>query len=594
MHDWNGGKMRRAVDFLVSLFPQASQMRILRIVPFVSAAGMAVLPVVVHSQDAAPRLSVMTFQSPEQGLGAKAADALRTRLAHDFSDKQLDVVQTDEVQRALQQSSFPPDDPLDPGNEGMLAHVVEAQYYITGIVTHTAGSYQLYPKLVLTRDPSLTQPLTAQSGRDIDATVAPVSKLLRAAMKEMSAEQQCRAAIHDGKPQQALTAAQTGIAVYPQGTLVRLCALDVYWGTLYPHATTHADSLLYADSALALSRAIVAIDSSSVQPLRAEAELYTVTGDSAHAQQALLGLLHAEPGNTTMANQVINSLAAMRDTIDAVRLTGELLNKNPDDPQTLQTAFLVYVHTHQWPLVTKVGTRLTTLDTAAADSTYFLRMAAAYEAQNQPQQAITILQQGTTKFSNSATLWQLYAQDLRQAGQTADADAALKRAVALNPKMSVALLQLADAYLTNHQPDSAYAMLQQATTAPDADKALIGKTAFAQGARLYQNATGPASRADYQEALKFFQLSNQLAPSTDAQFLGAASSFAIMQSAVQEATNTKSCPLARMAEHASGEIQAGLTAGAADPKYQASAAQMTQALPQLRTAITGEVKKFCR
>src|ERR1035437_9668848 len=119
-------------------------MRLLSVVPFVYAAGMAVLPVLVLSQDA-PRLSVMTFQSPEPGLGAKAADALRNRLAHDFSDKQLDVVPTDAVQRALDQSSFPPVDPLDPGNEGMLAHVVEAQYYITGTITHTPTGYQLYP-----------------------------------------------------------------------------------------------------------------------------------------------------------------------------------------------------------------------------------------------------------------------------------------------------------------------------------------------------------------------------------------------------------------------------------------------------------------
>ena len=476
----------------------------------------------------------------------------------------------------------------------MLAHVVEAQYYITGTITHTPTGYQLYPKLVLTRDPSLSQPLPIPGGRNIDVSVTPVSKVLRAALKEMNAEQQCRAATHDGKAQDALVAAQAGVVAYPQATLARLCALDVYWGTLYPHATTHADSVRYADSALALSRSIIAIDPTSVQPLRAQAELYAVVGDSANARQALLNLLQAQPGNTALANQVINSLAGMRDTTDAIRLIGDLLAKNPDDLQTLQTGFLVYVYTHQWPSVTTLGPRLITIDTAAADSTYFLRMAAAYEAQHQPQQAITMLQQATTKFPSNATLWQLYSQDLRQAGQTADADAALKRAVALNPKMGVALLQLADAYLTNHQPDSAYAMLQQATTAPDADKALIGQTAFAQGARLYQNATGPASRADYQEALKFFQLSNQLAPSTDAQFLGAASSFAIMQSALQEATTTKSCTLARMADHASSDIQTGLTVGAADPKYQASAAQMTQALPQSRTAITAEVKKFCR
>lgn len=570
----------------------ALPMSLRKLAPLAFAAVLIRVPAVLRAQEA-PNLAVMNFQSAERELGAKAADPLRDRLSHDIPDRELTIVQTDVIQRALQQSAFPPNDPLDPANELLLARVVEAQYYITGTVVHGTAGYQLFPRLVMTRSATLSQPLPPSAGRDIEAVIRPIAREVREAMKQMPAEQKCSAAAQSGNSQGALSAAQGGIAAYPYATIVRMCALNVYWGTLYPHATSHADSVRYADSTLALARAVAALDSTNTEALRAEAELYTVIGNPPAARQALLALANANPSDVTLANQVVNSLMAAQDSTDALRLVGQLVTKNPDDPHTLLTAFGVYVHTHQWPLVLSTGPKLIRLDTTMADSTYFLRMAAAYQNQNQPQQAIGMLQQGTTKFPNSATLWQVYAQDLRQSGRTADADAALKRAVALNPKMSLALLQLADMYAANHQPDSAYVMLQRATSAPDADRSLIAQAAFAQGARLYQDAKGPTSRADYQQAIRFLDLSNQLSPSTDAQFLSAASSFAVMQSAAQEANTSKSCSLARLADQSAGAIQAGLDAGAKDPKYQASAKQMQQTLPQFRTAIAGELKRFC-
>jgi tetratricopeptide (TPR) repeat protein len=506
----------------------------------------------------------------------------------------LYTLPTDIVKRALQASSFPPSESLDSNNEKLLARMVRAEYYITGTISHIPSGYQMLPRLVLTRDPALTQPLPASNGPTIDAIAAPISQAIRDAMKQMRAEQQCITATHNGNPQEAIAAAQAGIAAYSQATLVRLCELEVYWGILYPKATTHADSLRYVDSALAVSRAIVAIDPISVQPLRAEAELYTVIGDSLQARQALLSLTRADPHNTTLTNQVINSLVEMRYTADAVQLVKGVLDENPTDPKTLQTAFRVYLRAQQWQSATAIGSRLIKVDTAAADSIYFMRMAAAYEAIHEPQQAAAMLNQGTVKFPNNADLWQLYSQNLRQTGHVPEANTALRRAIALNPKMGIGLLQLANVYLKNHQPDSAYAMLQQAAMAPDADRQMIAQTTLAQGGQLYKDATGPTSRADYQQALRFLQLSNQITPSTDAQFLVSAAAFAIMQSAAQEANDTKSCTLARLAQHMAGEVPAGLTAGEHDPKYRASAAQMVQVLPQLRSAIEGEIKKYCR
>ncbi len=524
----------------------------------IGAVGLTAVPAVAGTP-APPRLTVLPFQSAEQGLGAHAADVLLHRLAHDFSAEQLVLIPTDVVNSVLQQSGFAPNKPLDARNAQRLAQLVQAEYYLTGTMRHTQDGYHLFPQLVLAQDTSLTQPLPPASGPTLDAAVASVSQALKAALKQMNAEDRCIAAARAGKAQEAIAAAQQGVAAYPQATFVRRCALDVYWTMLYPRATTRADSLRYADSALARARALVAIDSTSIKPLTVEAALYPVTGDTAQARVALLSLVRADPHNTTLLNQVINSLAASHDTADAVQLVGTLLDQSPNDPQVLRTAFLVDLTAQRWSSVTALGPRLITADTAAADSAYFVRMATAYQAQNDVPHAIVVVRQGTTKFPTKAALWQL--------------------AVQLD--------------LTNHQPDSAYAALQQAAAVPGIEKPVLAQTALGAGGHLYKEATASRNRADYQQALRFLQLSNQLEPSIDAQFLGAATSFAIMQDAAQEAKDTKSCSLAHLAQQAAGDVEGGLTAGAHDPKYQASATQMQHALPQLRSAVDAEVTQFC-
>jgi hypothetical protein len=97
---------------------------------------------------------------------------------------------------------------------------------------------------------------------------------------------------------------------------------------------------------------------------------------------------------------------------------------------------------------------------------------------------------------------------------------------------------------------------------------------------------------DFQRAIKFLQLSDQLQSSADAKFLLGASAFSLGQSAVNDANDKKSCDLARMARDAFNLASINLPAGG--QKYPTEAAQLLTAIPQFTPAVDNEVKRFCK
>ncbi len=561
---------------------------------FALAAVACAAAVPVHAQNAKTRITVMTFQSPDKGTGAKAADQLRDKLSGQFNARDVYVLPTKDVNNTLTQSGFTPTDPLAANDEKALASLLRADDYVTGTITKEAtGPYQVDARLVLSRDNTLSQALPPATGTNLGNVMDNVARSVKDAMKQLDAESNCVSKARAGDAAGAIAAARQGIAAYPQATLARLCIANVYYSQ-YGKATSHADSVALADSILAVTSQIVQQDPRSVAALRFNAELYKVTGDSAQARQSLIALIRADPGNDRLMTQVINELAGSGHAADAVPLVRELLQRDPGDPQLLHTAFLVYLAANDWQNAVTTGPELIKADTAAADSLYYLRMAAAYGSLNNADSSIALWRAGSTRFPNSGTLALGLASSLRKAGRTAEATEALKRAAATNPTNPQVQLLLADTYAQANQPDSVAAILTRGATLPGADKNLFAQYALGQGSNLFKAANASKNRADFQKAISMLQISNQIQPSPDAQFLIGASSFMIAQSAAQDANTAKSCELAQTAQSSLNQAAAGLQAGAASDQYKAAATQYLGYVPQFRPAIESEVKRFCR
>ncbi|MFL5530283.1 MAG: tetratricopeptide repeat protein, partial [Gemmatimonadaceae bacterium] len=215
----------------------------------------------------------------------------------------------------------------------------------------------------------------------------------------------------------------------------------------------------------------------------------------------------------------------------------------------------------------------------------------AYTALNQPQKASEAAALGARKFPNDPNLQLFNAQALYKAGQLQQALDAAKRAVAANPKNANGYFLLATIQGAMGQSDDLINTLQSAKN-NGADPNALSQIALKAGSDAYKKGTGSKQIPDFQQAIKFLQLSDQLQSSADAKFLIGASAFSIGQTATNDANDRKSCELARTAREAFNLASMNLPAGG--QKYPTEAAQLLTAIPQFTPAVDSEVKRFCK
>jgi hypothetical protein len=125
-----------------------------------------------------------------------------------------------------------------------------------------------------------------------------------------------------------------------------------------------------------------------------------------------------------------------------------------------------------------------------------------------------------------------------------------------------------------------------------ADPSSLSQIALKAGSDAYKKGQGSKEIADFQQAIKFLQLSDQLQASADAKFLLGASAFSVGQTATISANEKRSCDLAKTARDAFNLASINLPAGG--QKYPNEAAQLMTAIPQFTPAVDNEVKRFCK
>jgi tetratricopeptide (TPR) repeat protein len=542
------------------------------------------------------RITVMTFRTPgieDKALGAKAADKLRDHIQDKFSERKVYVVPTKDVANNLEASGFPINDTLPPVEERTLANLLRADDYVTGRVTRDGRVYHVDARLVLSRDARYAQPLPPQQNDDLDDALDDMSKALREAMKQLPAERSCVGKARSGDVEGAIAVAREAIQDYPAATLVRLCIANIQYD-LYRNATTAADSLSRADSTLAVANVILQYDSLSVPALRFATELYKLRGDSARSRQAALTLVKADPSDSKLVEQVINELASTGHAADAIPLVKDMLERNPGDSATLHTAFAVYVAAQDWPNVVATGPALVRTDTAAADTTYYLRMAYAHEQMKEPQKAAEVMAQAVAKFPNNRGLLLGQFKYLNDVGQTQQAGEVLKKLATLDPGQG--LLQLAGFYARQNQPDSVYATLQtlsQQTLSDTALRSVAAKFAMAQASLASKAAAVSKSDSDFVRAIHFGQLSDKLEPSDLAKFMTGAAVLQLSQKQLQANVEGKSCSVAQSVRDNLAIGQSALEGVSPSSSYGGQAKTYVGYLKQFLPPVKAQIEKFC-
>jgi tetratricopeptide (TPR) repeat protein len=545
----------------------------------IAALLTAVGSSVEAQQKTGDRVMIPTLQSADKELGGQAAEAIRSQLQKQTNVRELVVVPKADIVNSLTSSGYSPTEALAPGDAKALATLVRAPQYLDGVVSKTPTGFKIDSRLIISRDMTRGQVLPSAQGSKLDDAASQVAKSIKDARRQLAGEEACHNAVAQGKYQEGVTAARSAMAGYPNANIAAACLVDAYAG------------LKMDDSVIAVSERIRASDPRNTVALRRLAEAYQTRNDTTNELKVLGALAAADPTNIKMVQDVVASFGQMGHAQDAVPLVRDLVQSNPGDPELLKLAWVVYLNAKDFQDAIATGTELVRVDTAAATADYYARLAGAYSAMGQKQQASEAAARGFAKFPGDPNLQLFNAQALYQSGQLQMALDAAKKAVAANPKNAPGYFLLATVQDSLNQYDDLYNTIQSAKN-NGVEPGTLAQLALKQGSDAYKDGQRTKDRADFQRAIKFLQLSDQLQTGADAKFLLGASAFSLGQSATMDANEKKSCDLARTARDAFNLASMNLPAGG--QKYPTEAAQLMTAIPQFTPAVDNEIKRFCK
>ena len=525
-----------------------------------------------------PHLMVTTFNAPEPGFGVQAAEAVRSRISGDMDNKKLLVIPKKDIDATLTASGYSTTESLASNDARALAVLLRADEYMEGTASKTPAGVKVDARLVLARDNSIQQPLPSATAPNLGTAAQQISKNYQAARAQLEYERACSNLFREGKYREAEQAARAGLTKYPNGTIVGVCLGNAQ------------NAQNQTDSVLATAERILAVDPRNISALRWSADIYQTRKDP-RAIQSLTALMAADPSNEKLRDQVVNDLAASGQAAMAVPIIQEALKNNPGDPKLLRTAWLVFLAAKQYDLAATAGAELIKADTAAADTTFFIRTAGAYAAQNNYAKAAEALKQGEAKFPNNATLYLNEASAQSKAGNNQAALTAAQKAISLNPKIENGCAQVALIQSAMGQSEAVITTVRNCAS-NGADKHTLAQVLLAEGNKLYKAGNASKDRPTLQKAIDVLKSSDQLEASSDAKFLIGVSAFTIGQSAITEAQGSKSCALARMAKENFALSQENVPAGL--QSYPDAAKQVLTAIPQFTPATDEMVKRFCK
>jgi len=553
-----------------------------------------------------PRLMVMPFHGNEKGLGPQASEAVRTRIASDVSVKQLAVITKGTVCANLEASGFSCDSAPDARTSGLLAVTLRTESYVEGSITKTGNAYSLDTRIWITGFPDMSQPLPVATGTKLGDLAQQVSKSFQAARKQIPEFTNCMHALRAKNYPDAIKGATAAITMYPQSTIGRLCL-----------ARTLVAMDALADSAIALETKVLQIDPRNARAMILLGDEYMKRGqkfraagpaDSAtfyltKAVQARADLIAVDPKNVGQVAQAVSDIGASGQARAAKPIIMKAVADNPGDPDLIKLEWQILLATKDTAdlrLATQIGDEMVRVDTSAADTTFFVRQAAAYAELKDNKAAVATTTAGLNKFPATVTLWALCAKVQSRAGNPQGSLDCATKLVQIDSTNGANYLLVARAQLDLQHTDLAVAAIRSALKPP---KGAVpppevvreaGSTLLVIGNQAYKaaSAANPQNKNDFKRAVALLGLADSVAPSPQAKFLLGISAFKVGDADVRENVAAKKCDLAREAQDYLLMAQINIAAGGSvDPK---TAQQLLAGIQQYGPSVDGQIKKYCK
>jgi tetratricopeptide (TPR) repeat protein len=547
------------------------------------------------------------------GFGRKTGDEVRSHVGKVTNKHEVDVISGGDIRYQLERSGLPEDTLLDEPTIRQLGRLMRADEYVVGAVERVPQNVRITGRLVLMRDPRLSEPLPPASAPELGLAADQFGRSLAAARAELAPQRRCENALRDAQPQRALQFAREAVAAYAQGVLAHVCLTWALRATGAP-----------AVDVLEAAKKVLAGDSLNPHGLEGAA----IALDSLHRrdESALywLRLAATDTANLELTQRVVYALVLGGSTRRAEPLIVRAADANPDSLTLRRLAWRVTFENRHWPAAIKQGEALLASDlTAARDSVLTLRLASAYRANGDTYKALalaargvaafpgdvklytlytqfvkseadTVVLRGIAQFPRSAELLAMNARELRAKGQLAEALAASRQALAVDSTLDRGELMIAQGEIELGRPDSALIALRRAVSRGE-DTALVAQFALARGNALLKAANGTKSRDDFHLAMRFLALADTLRRTPQSAFLVGVAAYSITQSALSDAPKmpekTQSCELSHLGAETLPVARAGLEAGQeVSPE---AAKQFLDYLGQMEPYFQRQIDAFC-
>ena len=395
-----------------------------------------------------PKFMVPVLKSNEPGLGAQFGQTLRDRMMGDYLATLMFVVPTRDIQSQLEASGYSATEALGTNDLRMLSGAVQAEEYLDGTVTKTPeGTLTFNGAVLLPRPEGMIQPLPEVTGRNVGELAGKVSDEIEKARKQFPLVQTCLSN-RQGKPDEAMAAAQRALREYPNSVPARVCVLDL------------VQAQKKTDSVITVAEEILGLYPDHSRALRFAADAYFEKNNEDKYVETVMKVLALNPTDTELQEQVVSMLGRIGKPQVAKPIIDEAVKNNPGDPALIRLQWGIYRAIKDWKGAAAIGEEMIKTDTSMADTTFWHALVAAYVADSQPQKAQEAAARGAAKFSNVPSLWMSVAQLARQNGQLPQALEATNRAIAVDAKYDGVYLQKAQVYSELNQVDSMVATLR--------------------------------------------------------------------------------------------------------------------------------------
>ena len=547
------------------------------------------------------------------GLGRKAADEVRSRVARLSNKREVDVISGGDIRDQLSRSGMPDDTLLDEGMIKTLGRYMRADEYVMGNVARGPSGFRFAGRLVLMRDPRLGEPIPAATSKELGLAADQFARSVVAARTELVPQRRCENALRDAQPDRAVQFAREAVAAYPHGVLAHVC---LAWALRASGAS--------ATDILAAAREVLAGDSLNPHGLESAAVALDTLHRADEAAAMWLRLANTDTANLDLTQRVVLAMILGGNTRRAEPLIVRAADAHPDSLSLRRLEWRVTYDNRHWPAAIKAGEALLDVDSVMTrDSVFVLRLASAYRANGDTYKALALAARGVARFPGDIKLYTLYAQfvkseadtviprglalfprsaelltmnarELRARGQLAEALAATRQALEVDSTLDRGELMIAQGEIELGRPDSALVALHRAVSRGE-DTALVAQFALGRGNALLRAANGTKSRDDFRLAMRFLALADTLRRTPQSAFLLGVAAYSITQSALSDAPKMpekiQSCELSHLGAETLPVARDGLSAGQeVSPE---AAKQFLDYLGQLEPYVQRQIDAFC-